>query len=111
MTELVRLKVDVIFTGGTLPVIAAQKATSNIPIVFVAAGDPVGTGLVASLARPGGNVTGLSNQTRDLAGERAGLLREIAPDVRRLAIMTRIANVSAASEMHEVHAAAGYVRH
>jgi putative ABC transport system substrate-binding protein len=107
VTELVRLKVDVIFTGGTPPVIAAQKATSNIPIVFVAAGDPVGTGLVASLARPGGNITGLSNQTRDLAGKRVGLLREIVPDVRRLAVMTRIANVSAASEMREVNAAAG----
>jgi len=107
VSELVRLKVDVVITGGTPPVIAAQKATSNIPIVFVAAGDPVGTGLVASLARPGGNITGLSNQTRDLAGKRVGLLREIAPEVRRLAIMTRIDNISAASETREVQAAAG----
>jgi putative ABC transport system substrate-binding protein len=106
VNEFVRLKVDVIFTGGTPPVIAAQKATSNIPIVFVAAGDPVGTGLVASLARPGGNITGLSNQTGDLAGKRLGLLREVAPDLRRLAIMVRTENVSAASETREVQAAA-----
>jgi putative ABC transport system substrate-binding protein len=106
MNEFVRLKVDVIFSVGTPPIIAAQKATSNIPIVFVAAGDPVGTGLVASLARPGGNITGLSNQTRDLAGKRLGLLREIAPDLRRLAIMVRTENVSAASEAREVQAAA-----
>jgi putative ABC transport system substrate-binding protein len=104
--EFVRLKVDVIFTAGTPPTIAAQKATSNIPIVFVAAGDPVGTGLVASLARPGGNITGWSNQTRDLGGKRLGLLREIVPDLRRLALMVRIDNVSAASEMREVQAAA-----
>jgi putative tryptophan/tyrosine transport system substrate-binding protein len=106
VNEFVRLKVDVIITGGTPPVIAAQKATSNIPIVFVAAGDPVGTGLVASLARPGGNITGLSNQTGDLAGKRLGLLREVAPDLRRLAIMVRAENVSAASETREVQAAA-----
>ena len=106
VNEFVRLKVDVIYTGGTPPVIAAQKATSNIPIVFVAAGDPVGTGLVASLARLGGNITGLSNQTGDLAGKRLGLLREVAPDLRRLAIMVRTENVSAASETREVQAAA-----
>jgi putative tryptophan/tyrosine transport system substrate-binding protein len=106
VNEFVRLKVDVIFTAGTPPTIAARKATSSIPIVFVAAGDPVGSGLVASLARPGGNITGLSNQTRDLAGKRLGLLREIVPDFRRLAIMVKIDNVAAASEMHEVQAAA-----
>ena len=107
VNEFVRLKVDVIFTGGTPPVIAAQKATSNIPIVFVAAGDPVGTGLVASLGRPGGNITGLSNQTGDLAaGGRARLLREVTPNLRRLAIMVRTENVSAASETREVQAAA-----
>lgn len=106
LNEFVRLKVDVIFTAGTPPAIAAQKATSNIPIVFVAAGDPVGTGLVASLARPGGNITGWSNQTPDLAGKRLGLLREIAPDLRRLAMMVRTENVSAAAEAREVQLAA-----
>jgi len=104
--EFVRLKVDVIFTASTPPTIAAKKATSNIPIVFVAAGDPVGTGLVASLARPGGNITGWSNQTRDLAGKRLGLLREVVPELRKLAILVRTDNVSAALEMREVHAAA-----
>ena len=106
LNEFVRLKVDVIFTAGTPPSIAAQKATSNIPIVFVAAGDPVGTGLVASLARPGGNITGWSNQTRDLAGKRLELLREIVPDLRRLAVMVRTENVSATAETREVQAAA-----
>jgi putative ABC transport system substrate-binding protein len=77
--EFVRLKVDVIVTGGTAAVIAAKQATSVIPIVFGTAGDPVGTGLVASLARPGGNVTGLSNQSADLPGKRVDLLRQVVP--------------------------------
>ncbi len=68
--EFVQLKVDVIVTAGTTPVIAAKQATSLIPIVFAAAGDPVGTGLVASLARPGGNVTGQSNQSADIVSKR-----------------------------------------
>lgn len=66
--EFVRLKVDAVVTAGTPPVLALMRATSSIPIVFVAAGDPVASGLIKSLARPGGNVTGLSNLTRDLAG-------------------------------------------
>src|SRR5215831_17240129 len=79
-SEFVRLKVDVIVTWGTAPVVAVKRATAVIPIVFTTAGDPVATGLVAGLARPGGNVTGLSNQTADLAGKRLELLREIIPD-------------------------------
>ena len=71
-----RLKVDVIITSGTTNVVAAKQATSIIPIVFAAAADPVGTGLVASLVRPGGNVTGLSVQQPDLAGKRLEILRE-----------------------------------
>ncbi len=86
-TEFVRLKVAVIVTGGVTAVVAAKKATSVIPIVFATAGDPVGTGLVTSLSRPGGNVTGLSNQSADLAGKRLELFREIVPKLRRLAIM------------------------
>src|SRR5262245_17555923 len=74
--ELVRLKVDVIVTSGTPPVVAVKRATSVIPIVFAAVGDPIGTGLVASLARPGGNATGLSIQATDLAGKRLELLHE-----------------------------------
>jgi putative ABC transport system substrate-binding protein len=102
--EFVRLKVDVILTSGTPPVIAATKATSVIPIVFAAVGDPVGVGLVASLARPGGNVTGSSLQAIDLAGKRLELLREVVP-----AYLAIIANRDAASaivEMREVQATA-----
>src|SRR5262245_62288363 len=104
--EFVRAKVDVIFTSGTPPTVAAKKATSQIPIVFAPAGDPLASGLVASLARPGGNITGLSNQTADIAGKRVELLRELAGQVRRLAIMVKSNNASAASEMREVKAAA-----
>ena len=77
--EFVRLKVDVILAGGTEAATAAKQATSVIPIVFPTAGDPVGSRLVASLARPGGNVTGLSNLGSDLAAKRLGLLREVFP--------------------------------
>ena len=76
--------------GGKPVVIAAQQATSAIPIVFPIAIDPVDTGLIASLARPGGNVTGLSNQTADLAGKRLELLREILPGLHRLAIIGNV---------------------
>jgi putative ABC transport system substrate-binding protein len=75
--ELVRLKVDIIVTYATAPVLAAKQVTSVIPIVFASAGDPVGLGLVATLARPGGNVTGLSNQQPDTAAKRLQLLREV----------------------------------
>jgi putative ABC transport system substrate-binding protein len=85
--EFVRLKVDVIFTYATPSSVAAKKATAVIPIVFAAAGDPVGTGLVASLARPGGNVTGLSIQQTDLASKCLEILRELLPGLRTLAIL------------------------
>jgi putative ABC transport system substrate-binding protein len=104
--EFVRLKVDVICTGGTAAVIAVKQATSIIPIVFGTAGDPVGTGLVASLARPGGNVTGLSNQSADLAGKRLELLREVVPTLRRLAVMANISSPIGVLEIGEVRAAA-----
>jgi putative ABC transport system substrate-binding protein len=103
--EFVRLKVDVIVTGGGA-VPAAKRATSLIPIVFAVANDPLGIGLVSSLARPGGNVTGLSLQAPDLAGKRVGLLREVVPSLRRLAIMANIGNPGAVLEMSEVRAAA-----
>jgi len=77
--EFIRVKVDVIFAVGTEAALAAKQATSVIPIVFPVAGDPVGTGLVASLSRPGGNVTGLSNQASDLAAKRLELMREVFP--------------------------------
>ncbi len=103
--ELVRLKVDVILTIGSA-VIAAKQATSVIPIVFAAAPDPVGNGLVASLARPGGNVTGLSSQSADLAGKRLELLREAVPSLRRLAIMANAGYPGAVLEIGEVQTAA-----
>ena len=101
--EFVRLKVDVIVTAGGA-VLAAKQATSLIPIVFAAAADPVGSGLVASLARPGGNVTGLSSQFTDLAGKRLELLREMVPSLRRLAIMANAGYPAAVLEMAEVQA-------
>ena len=105
--ELVRSKVDVIFTSGTPPTVAARRATSEIPIVFAPAGDPVAAGLVASLARPSGNVTGLSNQTAEIASKRVELLREFAGQIRRLAIIVKSDNASANSEKRQVEAAAG----
>src|SRR5215831_12005948 len=88
-SELARLKVDVIVTGGNAA-LAAKQASSVVPIVFAVVDDPVGMGLVASLARPGGNVTGLSIQSTDLAGKRIELLREVVPSLRRLAIMANV---------------------
>jgi putative ABC transport system substrate-binding protein len=103
--EFVRLKVDVIVTTGPA-VPALKQATSVIPIVFVFSIDPVGAGLVASLARPGGNVTGLSLQAADLAGKRFELLREVVPRLRRLAIMVDVGNPEAGLEMSEIEATA-----
>jgi putative ABC transport system substrate-binding protein len=104
--EFVRLKVDVIVTYGTPPTLAAKQATSAIPIVFALAGDPVGTGLVASLARPGGNVTGLSVQLTESLGKRLELLREAVPGLRRLAILGNVGNPFTVLEIEEVQAAA-----
>src|SRR5438093_5097552 len=104
--EFVRRKVDVIVTSATAAVVAAKRATSVIPIVFAAAGDPVGTGLVASLARPGGNVTGLSIQQTDLAAKRLELLREVVPGLRRLAILANVGGPAVVLDMREVEAAA-----
>jgi putative tryptophan/tyrosine transport system substrate-binding protein len=103
--EFVRLKVDVIVTSGTA-LLAAKRATSVIPIVFAVANDPVGSGFVASLARPGGNITGLSLQSTDLAGKRLELLREVVPGLRRLAIMADTGNSGAVLEMAAVQTAA-----
>jgi putative tryptophan/tyrosine transport system substrate-binding protein len=105
-TEFVLLNVGVIVTGGTEAVLAAKQATSVIPIVFGTASDPVRTGLVTSLARPGGNVTGLSNQSADLAGKRLELLRVVLPSLRRLAIMANIGSPIGVLEMGDVQAAA-----
>jgi ABC-type uncharacterized transport system substrate-binding protein len=102
--EFVRLNVEIIVTEGGTAVAAAKRATPVIPIVFAAAGDPVGTGLVASLARPGGNVTGLSIQQTDIATKRLELLREVVPRLRRLAILANIGSTGAVQEMNEVEA-------
>jgi putative tryptophan/tyrosine transport system substrate-binding protein len=104
--ELMRLQVDVIVTSGTAPVLAAKQVTSFIPIVFAVAGDPVGNGLVESLARPGGNVTGLSIQQTDLGPKRLEFLREIVPGLNRLAIMAPSGSPGAMLEMREVEKAA-----
>ena len=106
VAEFVRNKVDVIVTTGTGPAAAAKQLTSAIPIVFASAGDPVGSGLVASLARPGGNVTGLSSQTTDLGPKKLEFLREVVPGLRRLAILSNVGAANAVLEAGDVKAAA-----
>jgi putative ABC transport system substrate-binding protein len=104
--DFVSRKVDVIVTAATPPTVAAKQATSVIPIVFAALGDPVGAGVVKSLARPGGNATGLSLQATDATGKRLSLLGEVIPGLRRLAIMANSDNPSAVLEMREAEATA-----
>lgn len=103
--EFVRLKVDVIVTVGSA-VLAARQATATIPIVFAIAVDPVGTGMVASLAKPGGNATGISIQTGELAGKRSELLREVLPGLRRLAIIGNVGYPGSVLEIEAVRAIA-----
>jgi ABC-type uncharacterized transport system substrate-binding protein len=107
--EFVQLKVDAVLTIGTPATAAAMKATSVIPIVFVAVNDPVALGVVATLARPAANVTGLSNQQHDVAGKRLELLREVVPRLRRLAILMNPANAGGALEMKDVQTLAGTI--
>jgi putative tryptophan/tyrosine transport system substrate-binding protein len=104
-TEFVRLNVDVIVTTGDA-VLALKQATAIIPIVFVLSNDLIGSGLVSNLARPGGNVTGLSVQATDLAGKRLELLREVVPHLRRLAILADVGYPDAVLEMGNVQATA-----
>jgi len=104
--EFVRLKVDIVVTAGNSQVLALKQATRTIPIIFAVAGDPLGGGLVDSLARPGGNVTGLSVLQIDLASKRLEILREIVPSLRRLAIMGNFSNPVLGLELREVQAAA-----
>lgn len=103
--EFVRLDVDVILTSGSA-VLQTEKATSTIPIVFALASEPVGTGMVASLARPGGNATGLALASPDLAGKRLELLRDAVPGVRRLAVLANVGYPASALELTEVKEAA-----
>src|SRR5262245_3417822 len=104
--EFVRLSVDVIVTSGTPPTLAAKQATSIMPIVFATAGDPVGNALVASLSRPGGNVTGLANLISDTGSKKLELLREVVPGLRRLAIMANVGNPYSVLEMSETQTTA-----
>jgi putative tryptophan/tyrosine transport system substrate-binding protein len=103
--EFVRLRVDVIVTVGSA-VTAAKQVTSTIPIVFAIAVDPLGSGMVDSLARPGGNATGLSVQSTELAGKRLEILREALPNLQRLAIIGDVSYAGSVLEMSEVQAAA-----
>ena len=104
--ELVRINVDVIVGRGTLGPLAAKRATSTIPIVMAGSGDPLGSGLVASLARPGGNVTGMSLMVPDLGGKRLELLKELLPRLARVAVLWDAANPYPAIVFKETQAAA-----
>jgi putative ABC transport system substrate-binding protein len=108
--EYARLKVDVIVMAGDAQLLAAKRATGSVPMVFAAAGDPIGNGVVASLARPGGNITGLSVQLPDTAGKRVELLREVFPGLRRLAIFGNSANPVVALEVEAAQTAAQALR-
>jgi putative tryptophan/tyrosine transport system substrate-binding protein len=105
--ELVRLKVDVIITGGSGATRPANEATNTIPIVMTQDPDPVGNGFVASLARPGGNITGLSTLSPELSGKRLELLKEIVPKLSRVAVLGTSTNASTAQELRETELAAG----
>jgi putative tryptophan/tyrosine transport system substrate-binding protein len=104
--ELVRMNVDVILTHNTPPPLAAKQATSVIPIVFATAGDPVGSGIVASLARPGGNITGLSSEAPDAAGKKLELLREVVPALHRLATLADVNNPYATLDVSKINQSA-----
>jgi putative ABC transport system substrate-binding protein len=106
VAELIAAKVDVIVTAGTPAALAMKKATTTVPLVMVAVGDPVGTGLVPSLARPGGNITGLSSIAPDLEGKRLDLLREIVPTLSHVAIFSNSLNPFHVASMQQARAAA-----
>ncbi len=107
LDELVRLKVDVIVTAGPATTRAAKEATSTIPIVMAQVGDPVGSGFVASLARPGGNITGLSTLAPELSGKRLELLKEVVPRLARVAVFGTSTNPDTAQSLKEIELAAG----
>jgi putative tryptophan/tyrosine transport system substrate-binding protein len=107
IAELVASNVDVIVTAGTPASLAVKKATTTIPLVMVAVGDPVATGLVASLARPGGNITGLTSISSEMEGKRLELLREVVPKVSHIAVLWNAASPIQVIEEGEVRAAAG----
>ena len=100
--EFVQRKVTIILTHNTPPTLAAKQATSSIPIVFATAGDPIGAGIVASLARPGGNITGLSSQTPDAAGKKLELFRQVVPGLHRLATLADVDNPYVALDLRQI---------
>jgi putative tryptophan/tyrosine transport system substrate-binding protein len=104
--DLVRAKVDLIFAWGTTAVTAAKQATTTIPIVFVGVGDPVGSRVVSSLARPGGNITGLTNISAELSSKHLELLKEVVPGLSRVAALRNPVNPASASQLKETQAAA-----
>jgi putative ABC transport system substrate-binding protein len=104
--EFVGLNVNLIVTGGTSFIIAAKQSTATIPIIFATAGDPVAAGLVTSLSKPGGNVTGLSVLATDLAGKKVELLREVVPGLHRLGILANVAGPTGVLQLGEAQAAA-----
>src|SRR6266581_5684557 len=105
-TELVRLKVDLIVTRGTPAVMAAEKATGSIPIVMATSADPTRFGIVSSLARPGGNVTGLSTVAVELAGKRLELLKEAVPRIARIALIANMSSPASVSQWRQIEGAA-----
>src|SRR5262245_6552565 len=106
VAELVRLKVDVLVTTGTPAAVAAKQATSTIPIVTAVVADPVGAGLVKSLARPGGNLTGIADLDDELAGKRLALLKEAIPGLSRVAIMWKTGNPAHKTALREAQVVA-----
>jgi putative ABC transport system substrate-binding protein len=110
IAELLAVKVDVIVTAGTPAALAVKNATASVPLVMVAVGDPVGTGLVASLGRPGGNATGLTSIAPELEGKRLELLREVLPKISRVAVLWNPANAYQIGSEKEVQAAAKVLR-
>ena len=110
IAELIALKVDVIVTAGTPATLAVKKATTSVPLVMVAVGDPVGTGIVASLSRPGGNITGLTSISPELDGKRLELLREVIPNVSHIAVLWNAASPLQVVAEKQTQAAAQVLR-
>ena len=110
VTELLAAKVEVIVTAGTPAALAVKRATTAVPLVMVAVGDPVGTGIVPSLARPGGNITGLSSIALDLEGKRLELLRELIPALAHVAVFWSPVNAFHAGSLKQAHVAADALR-
>jgi putative ABC transport system substrate-binding protein len=110
VAELLALKVDVIVTAGTPATLAVKKATTSVPIVMVAVGDPIGTGIAASLSRPGGNITGLSSMAPELEGKRLELLKEVVPGLSRIAVFWNPVNAFNTGAMKQTRFAAEVFR-